>query len=102
MEPGHHKGRHYTEWVEEVKALKRAGRLDNASRLLQALIVAVEEESRIERWTPAPWYYEQLAIIRRKQKDQAGEESVLRRYIAASMPYGAPRAELLARLNTLR
>jgi hypothetical protein len=45
--PGVLGGRHYTEYVEQVKGLKRAGRLDEAEKLLLKLVDAVEEEARV-------------------------------------------------------
>ncbi len=65
-EPGFYNGRHYTEYVEEVKSLKREGRLEEAERLLLALITATKAEARAQKWEPAPWYEDQLAIVYRK------------------------------------
>ena len=65
---GLYKGRHYTTYVEEVKALKRAGDYVGAERLLLALVGAAENEARANRWRVAPGYYNQLAIIYRKTK----------------------------------
>lgn len=73
-------GKHYTEYVESVKELKREGKLDIAEALLLRLIRAVEEEAEAENWIVAPWYYEQLAIIYRKQKDNTKELNILRRF----------------------
>ena len=44
--PGYYKGRHFTGYVDEVRSLKRAGRLEEAARLLLKLIKATEAESR--------------------------------------------------------
>ena len=75
-------GRHYTEWVETVKALKRENRLDEAEALLLECCVATELEAVQNRWpTPAPWYYSQLATIYRKRKDREDELAILRRYV---------------------
>jgi len=76
-------GKHYSAFVDEVKALKRAQDHDAAAGLLLRLIDAVEEESRVggKECAVAPWYYEQLAIIYRKEKDYKNEASVLRRYV---------------------
>ena len=55
---------HSTAYVEDVEELKRRGQLDEAATLLLALIEAVEAESRSDPIGVAPWYYEQLAIVR--------------------------------------
>ena len=73
-------GKHYTEYVELVKELKRQGKLDEAEALILRLIKAVEEEAKAEKWVVAPWYYEQLAIIYRKQKDYTKELGILQRF----------------------
>jgi hypothetical protein len=49
-------GRHYTEWVKDVKALRRAGHENEAEALLLRLIDAAEAEAAAERWGVAPWY----------------------------------------------
>ena len=46
---GLYKGRHYTTYVEEVKALKRAGDYAGAERLLLALVGAAENEAQANR-----------------------------------------------------
>jgi len=75
--------KHYSTFVDEVKALKKALDHDAAAGLLLRLIDAVEEESRVggKEWSVAPWYYEQLAIIYRKERGYKNEASVLRRYV---------------------
>lgn len=73
-------GKHYTEFVETVKQLKRKKRHAEAIELLWRLIDAAEEEARVESWDVAPWYYEQLAIVFRKEKDDEAELAILDRY----------------------
>jgi hypothetical protein len=75
-------GRHYTEYVEHVKQLKRDGRLDESAVLLGNLIDVVVAEATAKGWTPAPWYFEQLAIVERKRGDLPGEAAVCARYAA--------------------
>ena len=77
---GLYKGRHYTTYVEEVNALKRAGDYADAERLLLALVGAAENEARANRWPVAPWYYNQLAIVYRKTKQPDKELQILERY----------------------
>lgn len=92
---GEYRGRHYTEWVEPVK---REGRFDEAAQLLTDLLPVVEAESAAKRWQVAPWYYEQLAIIHRKQKEYAHEVGVLDRFQAANASHGGLTPELEHRL----
>lgn len=73
-------GRHFTAYVEEVKALKRAGRLSECESLLLKILDANEAQARIPGMALAPWWYEQLAIIYRKQKNYAAEVAVLGRH----------------------
>src|SRR5687767_984356 len=56
--PGSWNGRHYTEYVETVKILKREGRLNEALTLLEHLVDATEQEADAMNWGVAPWYYE--------------------------------------------
>jgi hypothetical protein len=77
---GIYKGRHYTTYVEEVKALKRAQDYQGAAKLLLALVDTVEQEARANQWAVAPWYYDQLAIIFRKTKEPEKELEILDRY----------------------
>ena len=97
-------GKHYTFYVDTVKQLKRDGKLDEAEKLLLKLIDAVEEESRQEGVLVAPWYYEQLAILYRKQKLYEKEVSILTRFVAQRHEKGHPLEERLtkARLATAK
>jgi|Deesub1362A_J573_1020465.scaffolds.fasta_scaffold03466_2 hypothetical protein len=61
-------GRHYTDYVEEIKHLKRTGRLEEAEKLLLKLIEAVEHGACVTNQGVAPWNYDQLAIIYRKRR----------------------------------
>jgi len=47
----------------------------------------------------APWYFEQLAICFRKQKDLAAEVAILRRYVALPQAPGQMAPELAERLE---
>jgi hypothetical protein len=101
-EAGYYRGHHFTDYVEDVKALKRHGALDAAVTLLRHLIDAVEAEAATEQIGVAPWYYEQLAIVLRKQGDLAGEVAVLERYGAQPHAPGASVSRLRERLETAR
>jgi hypothetical protein len=96
---GNHRGKHYTEWVEDVKALKRAERLDEAVTLLTGLVSAVEYEAARKRWLLAPWYYDQLAIIQRKKKDYAAEIAILERFAEKNRSHGGLTPEMAKRMS---
>jgi len=93
------KGKHYSDYVEEVKELKRRGENDKAIQLLLDLLDPVENESSMRRQPPAPGYYEELAILYRKEKDNASEVKILERYAKLSQKYGwEGKSKLLERL----
>ena|GEM_PF-967283 len=104
--PGFHNGRHSTTYVEDVEALKRANRLDDAEKLLLELVAANEAEAEITKWGVPPWYYEQLAIIYRKQNAIAKEVAILKRYLAKTGRDAAEKnslgSKLLDRLKKAR
>lgn len=77
---GFFRGFHYTDYVEEVKQLKRENNLIEAEKLLLGLIDSVEQESYVKKWVAAPWYYKQLSIVYRKQQRYQDEISILERY----------------------
>ncbi len=91
--------KHFTEYVGTVKELKRAGRLDEAEALLLRLVEATEAESREGVGGVAPWYYEQLAIIYRKQNDIKKEIAILRRYESQEKAPGVKPSVLAQRLR---
>lgn len=99
MTAGNYRGKHYTEWVEKVKDLKRDGKLDEALTLLNGLVGAVEHESKDNGWGVAPWYYEQIAIICRKKSDLAGELAILQRYENQPAAPGSGAPKMAARLR---
>lgn len=88
LDVGKVRGKHYTDWTETVKDLKRLGHLEQASDLLEELCAAAEDESDEAQQTLPPWYFEQQAIVLRKLKDYDGEVEVLRRYAAS--PWAIP------------
>jgi len=85
------------EQIEQIKHLKKEGNLDGAVELLQRWIH--EEEKRNESYGVAPWPYEQLAIIYRKQKLYDSELAILERYFRVrKVTVGAMNEKLAARL----
>ena len=98
---GYYNGRHFTEYVEEVKSLKRAGRLDEAARLLRNLVEATEGEGRATGTSVAPWYYEHLAIVYRKLEDPVNEKRLLVRFAEQVHAPGAAPEKLFRRLHAI-
>jgi len=99
MKAGLVHGKHYTDYVETVKQLKRRDDLGKAEKLLLRLIQAVEEEAKTEDWVVAPWYYEQLAIIYRKQKATDKELEVLKRFTSQRHDQTHPLVNRLQKLE---
>ncbi len=97
-------GSHYTDHVEQVKNLKRENRHQEAIELLLKLVEATEAESRAAGpgWGVAPWYYEQLAILFRKEKRFADEVEILERYEQQPKAPGAGPMKLAYRLSKAR
>ena len=102
--PGSYNGRHYTDYVEDVKQLKREKRHNEAIELLRNLIEAVENELKVagEDWGVAPWYYEQLAIIFRKEGQYDSEVKILERYMDSPKALGVGPKKLAERLEKAR
>lgn len=100
-------GGHYTEYVDRVKQLKAAKRNEDAIKLLLRLVSEIEKESikRGKSCGVAPWYYEQLAIIYRKEKQYDKEVEILERYkLQKKAPGVGPQklAERLVRAREIR
>ncbi|PYE30274.1 hypothetical protein DFP83_1207 [Idiomarina fontislapidosi] len=93
-------GEHYTDSVEQVKQLKREGRNQEAIEVLLRSVYATESESKFagEGWGVAPWYYEQLAILYRKEKLYHKEVEILERYKSQPKAAGVGPEKLAARL----
>jgi hypothetical protein len=97
---GLYEGRHYTEYVDEVRKLKKTDPAA-AEELLLHLVEVVEAEATALRWKPAPWYFEHVAILRRKRKDYAGEVAILERH-ERWYPDGGKFAERLRKARALQ
>jgi hypothetical protein len=93
-------GSHYTAYVDRVKQLKSGHRFEEAIELLLKLVEATEKEAKAHGngWGVAPWYYEQLAIIYRKEKRYDAEVQILERYESQSKAVGAGPSRLAERL----
>ena len=102
--PGFVDGEHFTAYAEEVKQLKRERRQEEAIALLLKLVAATEAESREPGGASrvAPWYYEQLAIIYRKEGRIADEVAILERYESRCKELGHSADRLAERLTKAR
>lgn len=98
---GYVDGKHFVEYVEPVKNLKRKGELDEAEVLLLKLVDATEAESKRAGRGVAPWYYQQLAIIYHRQGQPEKELAILKRYDRQEKSPGVKPAVLAKRLLKL-
>jgi hypothetical protein len=96
------RGRYYADYVDDVRSLRRQGRETEAEAqaLLLDLVDATEAESRLEKWSVAPWYYEQLAIVYRKCGNAEAEISILERYARQVNDGANPLLVRLAKART--
>ena len=101
-EAGSVDGEHFTSYVEQIKQLKREKRYQEAIELLLRIIDATESQSKVDGLGVVPWYYEQLAIIYRKEKRFSDEVAILERYEAQPKGPGAKRKVLADRLLKAR
>lgn len=101
-QPGNIEGRHFTEYVADLDELKRSGPVQEYERLLWNCVEATEAEDSVEQAGVAPFYYEQLAILYRKQADIDAEIAVLERYAAQRHAPGVKPAKLMERLSKAR
>lgn len=53
-EPGHVEGKHFTDYVDEVKKLRRDGNTSEVVALLIELVAATESESKANGYGVAP------------------------------------------------
>lgn len=97
-------GGHYTDYVESVKQLKDEKRSEEAIKLLLKLVDETEKEAKSqgEGWGVAPWYYEQLAILYRKENQHDNEVEILERYERQPKAPGAGPEKLVDRLIKAR
>lgn len=91
---------HYTSSIEKIKQLKLEGKQQEVLGILIEAVEATEAESKFAGgdWGVAPWYYEQLTIIYRKEKQNQQEIEILERYAAQPKDPGAKPEKLAQRL----
>jgi hypothetical protein len=73
-------GYHFSYYVAEVIRLKKLSKSEELEMLLHRLIQATEAGDNISHWGVAPWYFEELAKLYRKQKNYEREVLILERY----------------------
>ncbi len=100
--PAPEDGAHYTEFVPLIEWLKGHGREEEAISILLKLVDQVEGESERTGLGVAPWYYEQLAILFRKQNRFPEEVMILERFERQRKAPGASVQKLIDRLTRLR
>ena len=95
---------HYTDYVERIKQLKAEKKNEEAIKLLLKLVGEIEKEAKVQGkgWGVAPWYYEQLAILYRKEKQYDNEVEILERYEGQPKAPGAGSEKLAERLIKAR
>ena len=101
-EAGSIDGKHFTSYVGQIKRLKREKKHQEAIELLLRICDATEAESKVSGLGVAPAYYEDLAIIYRKEKRFVDEVAILERYEAQPKAPGAKSKVLTERLVKAR
>ena len=92
-------GKHFTEYIEEVKMLKKSAKNQELEDLLIKLIGATEAGDAISHRGVAPWYYEELAKLYRNENDYKKEVEILERFAKKRHAPGIMPAKLLERLT---
>ena len=100
--PGYYGGRHFTTYVRDVHELKKSARWNDAEQLLIELVAATEADARAHNRGIAPWYYEELAKIYRRQKAYSKEVAILERFAVQEHAPGVKPPKLLERLTKAR
>lgn len=88
--------------TETIRELERNGDTKEAISLLLECVEATEQQAEANGMGVAPWYYERLAIIYRKQKQIEKELDILERYDAQPKAKGAKPKKLAERLQKVR
>ncbi len=99
---GYYKGRHYSSYSEDIKDLIRDGNLEKAEILLYHCVDATEAESKKEASGVAPFFYDKLALIYRKQNDLDKEYQILERYSKQQHAPGSMPQKLMDRFEKVK
>lgn len=100
-EAGSFDGEHWTTRKLLVPELKKLGRTDEASALLERCVDAAEAEARVRCGIPEQWPTTQLGMIIRDRKDSVAELALLERYASACGDSPVPD-RISAHLNRAR
>lgn len=97
-------GKHFTDYVDRVKQLMQDNDNSEAIELLLRLVNETESEAKKagKGHGVAPWYYEQLAVIYRKEKRYQDEVEILERFEKQPKSPGAAPKKLAERLEKAR
>ncbi len=79
---GYVRGRHFTEYKDDVENLKRAGVHRDVLDLCLELIEAAEAESLVDHCSPPPWWFDQAALAARRLKQPDLSRDLMLRYLA--------------------
>jgi hypothetical protein len=97
--PGYYQGRHFTTWVRDFETLKKNGDYSELEKLLLELVNATKTQSQSDGMGVAPAYYNELAILYRKQKETKKEILILERFAKQKHSPGVMPGKLLERLE---
>ena len=95
-------GSRYTDSVSRVEYLIHEKKYEDAIPLLLALVVTTEKKAKKTGEGVAPWSYEKLATIYRKQKRYGDEVAILERFERQPKASGALPKKLAERLIKAR
>lgn len=95
-------GTHYTGYIDQIKQLKREGKHQEAIEILLKIIDVIEVESKIAKREVPPGYYEELAIVYRKEKRFDDEIAILERYFKLFNDPNEGSKRLLERLAKIQ
>jgi hypothetical protein len=87
---------------DDVRRLKREGRLNEAVELLNSLIDAIEDKARSTGRSVPAWYYEQLSALYRRQGKRESERKILERYVACHHSPDLRTRKMIARLERIK
>ena len=95
------RGKPFSVWPDTIKQLRRDGQVWEAEQLLLECVEATEAAAKVAGYGVAPWYYEQLAILYRKEGEGEKELQILRRFARQTHAPGATPSKLVERLAKL-
>ncbi len=99
---GMYHGKLYSTYCDEITGLIHDKKFEQAKVLLLEIIEIIEIESKAKNNGVAPWYYEQLANIFKKEKQIDSEIQILERYKVEKHAPGVKPQRLLDRLTELK